>query len=50
MNLKQKADKALRTAEYAEQNNKQKLLKLQRKRLQEIDEKLPEGQTAGDIA
>lgn len=47
--LKQQADKAIRTAQYAEKNNETKLKNLMRKRLQKIDQQLPEGKTAGDI-
>jgi len=49
-NLSKRADKALRTAEWAEENGEKNLLDLQRARIQEIDDQLPDGVTAGDIA
>lgn len=47
--LKRKADKALRTARYADNNNEKQLKELMLKRLQDIDSQLPEGKTAGDL-
>jgi hypothetical protein len=47
--LKRKADKALRTSQYAEENNEKQLKELMLKRLSDIDNQLPEGKTAGDL-
>lgn len=48
--LAEAADSALRTAEYADEQGETALYRLSLERLAAMDEALPEGETAGDVA
>lgn len=48
--LAEAADQAQRTAEWADENGERALYELSLERLAAMDEALPEGETAGDVA
>lgn len=48
--LAEAADQALRTAEWADENGETALYELSLERLAAMDEALPEGENAGDVA